>query len=193
MNPDPEVPLGALWRRVVARLLDMLTALAVSLALVLLGLAPVIDRLSSRFDPQPWGHAFVATVMYAMVAFVYEVVFVATRGQTPGKDLLDLKVISVATGRHPSWGVAILRAVPMAVLRLVPGPLFGTLAEMLLGVSAPFDRRRRALHDFLAGTIVIQYCSDDEDDDTDGIDRQALADTYGPRSFWDYLTRRRDD
>lgn len=183
-----------MWRRVVARSVDMITTLFVTLALVLVGLAPLIDNLSTRFDPEPWGRAFVATILYMLVSAVYEVVFTALRGQTPGKDLLDLKVVACGSTRQPSWGASVRRVAPIAGLRLLPGALVGTLALGVLGVSSPFDQQRRALHDRVAGTRVISYDADleESDDDPREVDREDLAATYGPRSLWDYLMRWRD-
>jgi uncharacterized RDD family membrane protein YckC len=161
---------------------------------VLVGFAPLIDQLSSRFDPSPWGRSFVAMLMYSLVASVYEVVFLSIRGQTPGKDLLDLKVVVRGTVDHPSWSTSVLRVLPIAVLRVVPPPLVGACLVGVLGVSSPIDRDRRGLHDLLAGTIVISFDADEDDIDepVPEIDRHELAETYGPRSLWDHFTKRRE-
>jgi uncharacterized RDD family membrane protein YckC len=36
----------------------------------------------------------------------------------------------------------------------------GNLAAFATGVTAPFNLRRRALHDYLAGTMVVRYDAD---------------------------------
>ena len=69
----------------------------------------------------------------------------ATRGQTPGKQLLGLIVID-AYGERPSLLKTLLRTVGYAVSVL---PF--SLGFLWIG----FDREKRALHDWLAGTYVV--------------------------------------
>lgn len=186
-----ERPAPHLATRVLARAVDMFTVLFITLGVVLIGLAPVMDAVSDRIDPAPWGRALAATVLYSIVASVYEVAFLVTRGQTPGKDLLHLRVVDATTGSPPGWSGAIRRTVPLAVLRLVPGPALGTAVILVLGASAPFDRCRRGLHDLLGGTVVVRYDADAEEDSPRRIDRDDLSEVYGPRSIWAVITRRR--
>jgi len=185
-------PLGALWRRAAAWLVDVVAVLFVDLALALIGTAPLIDAAVDRWSPEPWGPSMVPTVIYACLWFVYQTAFVALRGQTPGMDLLDLKVVDPATGEHPGWARAALRALPTTAARFVPTALGGTVAMLAVGVSAPLSDRRRGLHDLLAGTIVVAYDADVEEagDDPGPIDRDELAETYGPRRLVDLLRRR---
>jgi uncharacterized RDD family membrane protein YckC len=172
-----------------ALLVDVVTVLFVNLGLVLIGGAALVDRAVDRWSPEPWGDSFVPTLVYAALFLVYETAFVVARGQTPGMDLLHLKVVVTATGEHPRLARAIVRTVPLVALRLVPGALAGTLAMLALGVTCPFDRQRRALHDLLVGTVVIDYDADDEDDAAGPIDRDELAATYGPRRLVDLIKR----
>jgi uncharacterized RDD family membrane protein YckC len=176
--------------RAIARGVDMFTVLFLTLAVVLLGLAPAMDAISDRLAPGPWGRALAATVLYSIVASVYEVAFLVTRGQTPGKDLLNLRVVDAATGEPPGWSGAIRRTLPFAALRLVPGPILGTVIVVVLGASVPFDRRGRALHDVLAGTVVVRHDADAEQHDLPRLDRAELSKVYGPRSVWEQLVRR---
>jgi len=178
----------------VALLVDSVTVLFVNLALVLIGGAALVDRAVDRWSPEPWGDSFVPTIVYASLFLIYESAVVAARGQTPGMDLLHLKVVVASTGRQPAVPRAIVRTVPLVVLRLVPGAVAGTLAMLGLGVSCPVDRQRRAVHDLLAGTVVIAYDADTEDGDGDDdppgpIDRDELAATYGPRRLVDFIKR----
>jgi len=193
--------LALLARRAVARGLDMFTVLFLTLALVLMGLAPVMNSISTRWAPEPWGSAAAATLLYALVATVYETVFVALRGQTPGKDVCNVKVVDVHTGQPPGWGRALVRTLSFTLLRLIPGVVLGTAAPLLVGVPAVANRRGRSPVDLLARTIVIRH---DADSDADGeaddgevtddgkghVDRDALAATYGPRSVRDLVNRR---
>jgi uncharacterized RDD family membrane protein YckC len=188
----PAIP--APWRRVAALLVDSVTVLFVNLALVLIGTAPLVDAAVDRWSPEPWGRSFVPTVIYAVLFLVYQTAFVAVRGQTPGMDLLDLKVLDAGDpqGRqHPGWRRALVRAVPLVALRFVPGALLGTLALLAVEVTAPLDHRRRGLQDLVAGTVAVGYDADVEEADEapDPIDRDELAETYGPRRLVDFLRR----
>lgn len=196
VRPEATSPTAApphLARRVVARLVDMVTVVVLCLIIVVLGFAPLMDWLSDRVDPSPWHRALMATVLYALVASVYEVIFLVARGQTPGKDLLNVRVVDASSGSTPGLRTAIVRTVPFAVLRMVPGPWLGTAACGVLGVSAPFDADRRGLHDRLAGTRVETYDADEEESDGDPmptIDREDFFHRYGPRSWWEQVMRR---
>ena len=148
-------PVAPLWRRLVARLLDMFTTFFLTFALVVIVFVWFLDDLAQAVDPDPWGRAFIATVLYVMVATVYEVVFLWQRGQTPGKDAMNVRVISDTDGIGLPFGVACRRSVALALLRLVPGAFTGTVATFLVGVTCLGDERRRAVHDHLAGTWVI--------------------------------------
>lgn len=178
------------WRRGAAWLVDVVTVLFVNLGLVLVGTAPLVDAAVDRWSPAPWGDSFVPTLIYAAIFLVYETVFLAVRGQTPGMDLLEIHVVDRRTGERPSWRRAAVRTLPLVALRLVPGALVGTAATLAVATSIPFDRQRRCLHDLLSGTTVI----DDHGDDAEApgaIDRDELADTYGPRRLIDFIRHRR--
>lgn len=190
----PRLDTAPVWRRVAALVVDSVTVLFVNLALVLVGTAPLVDAAVDRWSPEPWGRSFVPTVVYGAIFLVYQTAFVAVRGQTPGMDLLDLKVLdagAVATGAHPRWTRSLVRAVPLVALRFVPGALVGTMALLAVEVSAPFDRRHRGVHDLVAGTVLVAYDADAEEaaDAPEPVDRDELADMYGPRRLVDFFRR----
>ena len=81
-----------------------------------------------------------------LVAALYFVAFWSTTGQTPGLRLLKLRVIT-ASGSPPS----VLRA----LVRF--GGLILAIIPLLAGfLPVLFDGRRRALQDFMAGTVVVR-------------------------------------
>jgi uncharacterized RDD family membrane protein YckC len=47
---------------------------------------------------------------------------------------------------------------------LVPLLPLAVAAVLATSLPAPFDRRRRALHDLVAGTVVVSYRRDDRPD-----------------------------
>ena len=81
----------------------------------------------------------------AVVLVLYFTVLQAIRGWTPGKLLLDLRVID-SQGRPPSLLRSLLRSLGF----LLSGLLLG-LGFLWVGL----DRQRRALHDYLASTYVV--------------------------------------
>jgi uncharacterized RDD family membrane protein YckC len=81
-----------------------------------------------------------------LVLILYFFLFMATTGATPGLRLLRLRVISVY-GDTPEWWRALLRCA---------GCLLGLLLLGLGFVWIGFDREKRGLHDWVAGTYVIR-------------------------------------
>ena len=68
-------------------------------------------------------------------------------GTTPGKLLLELRVVDARTGAHPGVVQALIRYIGYLVSALPLGLGF---------LWAIFDRRHQALHDKLAGTRVVR-------------------------------------
>lgn len=86
-----------------------------------------------------------AAGLFLGIAGLYQVYFGGVSGQTLGKKLLGLRIISVK-GQLPGPARGALRLMAMAL----------SLAPAGLGwLWALFDREHRALHDHLAGTYVI--------------------------------------
>ena len=153
--PERRVRVVGLWRRLAAAALDgvllvpVMTLLAVATAA--LGGRPVrsVHELGPGYlvelavDGGAAGAA--ALVMAGIVGFLFFFIFHALRGQTPGQRLLGMRVVD-GWGVRPSWPRALLRT---AVCFL---SLFGAGLGLLW---AAFDREKRALHDWLAGTYVI--------------------------------------
>ena len=86
-----------------------------------------------------------AVVIAALVAGLYLLLFQWLRGQTPGMRLLGLRVID-GHGAPPSLPRALARTLAL----LLSGLLF-SLGFLWIA----FDREKRGLHDWLAGTWVV--------------------------------------
>jgi uncharacterized RDD family membrane protein YckC len=82
---------------------------------------------------------------WMLLAGTYFVLFWSSAGQTPGMRLLRLRVLG-PEGNAPSVGRSLVRLVGL-VLAIVP--LFAGFVPVL------FTERRRALPDYLAGTVVV--------------------------------------
>ena len=114
--------------------------------IALTGIAVIGLVVSLVWKPRPAEAVgtFIA-VAALLVELAYFVGFWSTAGQTPGMRLMHLRVID-RTGSAPGFGRSLLRLVGLglAILLLFTGFL-----------PALVDDRRRALQDFLAGTVVI--------------------------------------
>jgi uncharacterized RDD family membrane protein YckC len=86
------------------------------------------------------------SVMLLIVIFLYCFIFVGARGQTPGKRLVGVRVVTWY-GEPPT----LLRALVRTVGYLASGALLW-LGFIWIG----FDREKRGLHDWIAGTYVVR-------------------------------------
>lgn len=133
---------GGLVSRALAAAVD-----AAVINLVAIVVAAVVALILSIF---PVGHntrtalAAIGGVLFFVWAAGYFVVFWTTTGQTPGDRTMRLRVVRLDATR--------LR-VPGAIVRLV-GAVLGLV--LLIGyIPILLTEHRRALHDFMAGTVVI--------------------------------------
>lgn len=130
------------WRRGAAFGLDAMWLFCVAgvLSWLLVGIA------------LPWGPALsarglVAQTLHELLPAAVCVIGWARYGMTPGKLLLELRVVDARGGDRPGWIQAIIRYIGYFVSALPLGLGF---------VWAAFDRDGRALHDRLAGTRVVR-------------------------------------
>ena len=109
------------------------------------GAASLVAAVVGGLRPE-WLAQTLLSLTTVAIAVGYFVLFWHTAGQTPGMRLMHVRVLSRRNdGRLTAWQ-AILRTVGLA-LAIIP---------CFLGfVPALFDRRRRALPDYLAGTEVV--------------------------------------
>lgn len=151
MNADLESLLepkqAPLVRRIAAFFIDQALLFAVVIGLTIAfgvdtGDASDTDRNS----------VLAISLMGIALAITYHTVAVARYGRTLGKRLMSLRVVSMPQGGQVSWSYAALRAlVPAAAVLL---PVVGNVAGIAVYAWAIFDKRRRGLHDKLAGTMV---------------------------------------
>jgi uncharacterized RDD family membrane protein YckC len=132
---------GGLSTRAVALVADAM--LAHLSFLVLAASVGLVVSLAGDFGPG-WVEGLVAGAGWGVVAGAYFVSFWTATGQTPGMRIMRVRVVT-QTGRPPSLWRSLVRIVGL-VLAIVP--LFAGFLPALV------DGRRRALPDFLAGTVV---------------------------------------
>jgi uncharacterized RDD family membrane protein YckC len=149
----PSVQAATFGQRAIARLIDLVVLLLL-LAGAFAGFASKDGDGTTSFDVQWW---YVALVFIGIVT--YEVVPVHVRGQTPGKILTRIRIVSLETGATPTWVQSITRwIIPVAIL-LGLTPFVSFVVFPLLAVvygTALLDRGGRNVLDKLAGTRVVQ-------------------------------------
>jgi uncharacterized RDD family membrane protein YckC len=133
---------GGVATRAVALAIDSLLALLIYASAS--AVVAVIASLVGGIRPH-WVAGMLLGAGALLVAGAYFVLFWSTAGQTPGMRLMRVRVRR-ADGQGISPARAAVRALGLA-LAIIP---------CFLGfVPALFDRRRRALPDYLAGTVVL--------------------------------------
>jgi uncharacterized RDD family membrane protein YckC len=98
--------------------------------------------------------AGVAFIVWLVVAFLVSIVYfpyfwASGGGSTPGMRLFHLRVVRDHDGGRVSWPIAIVRWVGFIIDNIVFGLPIGLLWILI-------DKRRRAWHDLIAGTVVIE-------------------------------------
>lgn len=130
------------WRRGAALGIDALWLFC------LLGtLSWLLVGLPLPFGPADSPRALVAELLYKLLPAAVFVIGWARGGVSPGKLLLELRVVAVRSGEPPGWIRAAIRYLGYLVS-------FATLGLGFLWAAV--DRDQRALHDRLAGTRVVR-------------------------------------
>ncbi|MFF5108254.1 RDD family protein [Streptosporangium sp. NPDC000509] len=160
MTTAPHAPitrtLAARRHRFAAFLVDGLICLiAVSPIYALTGDVEVSDEstlagyLNPYADNPNWPIEVAVTVLLAAYFWVQHALW----GQTLGKRLWRLKVVSSTIGEPPSFRHAGIRALVYPFITSVP--YIGALLNLVDMLWIFGDSKRRCLHDVIAGTVVV--------------------------------------
>ncbi|NJP89731.1 RDD family protein [Nonomuraea sp. FMUSA5-5] len=142
----PPPGLAGRWRRLFAGVLDLLIVNVAVGPFTWTSWSPVWDGSRDGTQPYPVEHTFVA----GLVAFLYFWLLHAFwNGQTLGKKLFGLRVVSEFGGRIGVGQAAVRQAVFTALGWLC---CVGSLVD--LGWIL-FDPRKQAVHDKAARTVVV--------------------------------------
>jgi uncharacterized RDD family membrane protein YckC len=148
------------WIRFVALVIDMIilgivgTIIRIPLALIGFGSAASVGRISNPDDVAGalgplmgmlGGLILVSILIQFALNIIYEVYFLTSRGATPGKMALGLKVIRT-DGAPISAGLAVGRFF---------GKILSGLTLYIGFIIAGFDPEKRALHDRICETRVV--------------------------------------
>ncbi|MDO4260997.1 MAG: RDD family protein [Eubacteriales bacterium] len=146
-SSNDTVVFAGFWVRLAAFLIDSLLVSALllfaRLFLFLLSLFPAGDLLNGHLLFQ---YSLSDMVLYGCGALYY-ILFTYFTGVTPGKRLLNLRVVTAGGGRELSLLCVVYRE---TVGRFLSGFLLG-IGYLMAGI----DREKRALHDMLADTRVV--------------------------------------
>lgn len=157
MESDKNVRYAGFWLRFLAHCIDgsAISFVAVVSSFVLLGAAywtraffnldygNVLLPLSAGFDPLAL--QALIWVVYVLVAFPYYVWSHYRWGATLGKTALQLRVVD-ADGESPlTWSQSVVRTAAYVI----------SWFFMIGFVIAAVHPRKRALHDLIAGTLVV--------------------------------------
>jgi uncharacterized RDD family membrane protein YckC len=135
---------------------DYLTEIESTMREVENGGAPDFFALSESVD-QRWLAAYSVTAIVVFVA--YQVFFLTRYGATPGKMATNISVrLRSRPGRPPLQAVVRRVGFPAVLFALQLVPLlgfFGIIGRLLDLVWPTWDKDRQALHDKVAGTVVV--------------------------------------
>ena len=165
--------LARLGARVIDGLVFMAFTAALLFALHLVDVKPVpFDELSDSdtadefFEHLQDYSESIQSVGFWLAAMgaIYEIAFIALKGQTPGKMAARIQVVRANDlfqpewGRPPTWGSSFGRwAVPFALgLPAWFVPYVGEALVLLCYLSLTWDRDRQGWHDKAAGTFVVK-------------------------------------
>lgn len=136
---EPALFEGLLIRRMLAYAVDVLAIFVLSVAAwVAFGIVSAVTF--GLLSP-------LGIIVIALIPVSYHTYFLGSRGATPGMRLFDLEMWSM-TGRQPEYVQAFIATVLFYVS-------VGLTASLIL-IVALFNDRRRALHDVMAGTLVLR-------------------------------------
>ncbi|WP_235432169.1 RDD family protein [Nocardiopsis sp. RV163] len=142
-------------RRLAARAIDyVLVVIAAFAFFVLMAVVTVILTGSDQTtDAEGTLWALLFVFGWGLLLFFYDWLYLVTWGRTLGKMMVGIKVVDAADGGRLGQGQAMGRSAFFGFPQSLPvvGHVF-TLAESM----AALGDERRALHDRVAGTVVIR-------------------------------------
>ncbi|MEU0569023.1 RDD family protein [Nonomuraea sp. NPDC005983] len=112
-----------------------------------------LSGLMGLLNPYAGDSQWPLTIAVDVLFSVYFWLQHALWGQTLGKRLCGLKVVSSATGEPPGLRLAGVRALVHPTLGVVP--FLGVVLTLIDMLWIFGDSKRRCLHDVVAGTVVV--------------------------------------
>lgn len=146
-----ELSLAGRGRRIAATLIDFVLVPVVAIFIML------VTRVLEH--AQDWTDSAMPVVRMIALGFVSYLLLngllLATRGQTVGKAVMGITIVSTTTGtKAPLWKLLLIRFWFFPALYLVFSPY--TAIVPLVDQIFIFRKQRRCLHDLLCGTSVVR-------------------------------------
>lgn len=149
--PRYQAPLARRFARLAAQFLDGL----INLVALIPGVALLIAATNA---PPKNGEvpilAFVVMAIGFLCLNIYQWILLSRDGQTLGKKALGIKVVMYDDGSNPGFGRTVaLRVWVNGLIGAVPyiGGIYGLIDALFI-----FGEERRCIHDYMAGTKVIE-------------------------------------
>ena len=146
-----EAPLAARGARLLAQLLDGLLGLLCAGP----GFLVMLAGVSQRGGPPVITILGLLLMLAGLIGLiVYQIRLLAREGQTWGKRLMKVRIVLYETGEIPRLGRTLgLRIVVNNIIGSIPlvGPIYSLADPLFI-----FGNERRCLHDYIAGTKVVE-------------------------------------
>lgn len=117
-------------------------------------------------------HPVLKIVPPLLLVFLFEPVMVATTGGTPGHHMMGIKVQGLKTAEY----IGIVRA----AIRMLLRGLFGWLSFVFVLTS----KKHQAIHDLIAGTVVVLKTPEQVPDTERLFERSQVNDGYSYPAVW---------
>lgn len=143
-----ELVLASWGRRAAALLVDGLLLAGVVVTTILVAGVPMEDVNTTVLE----GDTLTVILLFVVPEAIYDTFFVGSRGQTPGKQLLRIKVVDAGDQRTP---IGFRRAFSRWLFTALLWGLF-TVPGVLDHLWPLRDSRRQTLHDKLARCVVVR-------------------------------------
>lgn len=154
-------------KRILARIVDALVMIIVLVpVLVIYSFTVASTTTSSEFGGNDFNSEFSSTELgigigsqlglsfaLMLIPAIYEIAFIATKGATPGKMLMKVRVVRETDGQIPGWGPSFMRWLPN--LANLCCSLVGLVLLIWSLVNLFANDRRQTPFDLAAHTLVI--------------------------------------
>jgi len=153
MNSCSEnLDLASRWKRLAASLID--AVLIVPFLFPILYTLGALESIDSRIVPL--NLQIQSSLLAGLLFFLLNAYLLSKHGQTIGKKILNIGIVNLSGKIPPLFPLFTKRYIAMTLLTYIP--LFGNLIS-LIDCLLIFRKDKRCLHDFIAGTTVVNKAS----------------------------------
>ncbi|MBT8217807.1 MAG: RDD family protein [Acidimicrobiia bacterium] len=167
MEPIPErqdnevgFDLAAIGSRIGAKAIDAFVGIAVYIAVFFFVFATYDISLEVDTDIViPDNAARILRWVPVLVWAAYDILLIKNRGQTVGKMVTKIKVITASGDDPPPLSAASIRWAVLALPMTVIPDLIGLFISLLIGFWFVWDANRQGVHDKAASTYVVNVAA----------------------------------